>query len=287
MVRVTAGVCAAGLAVLARATAIGHAQLPAPQSPFMLGLLDSTGRLTPLFRYADGNWTAPWQYEPPNPPATLAAIPQSWWPGFSSRDWSVVLPAKRSLVLSGMAKPVDRCSGYRGTTDIQTSFVDRATANGAATVAVAGPVDVHAVDTADLNAGADNLFWRDANQRLRDWLRKLDRSGKQIKLDEAARIPRRSGGPVWELQAWVDERFVRLWFADGPNPFVIFADDGNDEMTARFINPIAAVWLTHKYGQSELLILARYTFYDGGEFAMFRVTSEGVTPVITGAGQGC
>ena len=48
---------------------------------FMLGPLSVDGRFTPLVHFSNGTWSAPWPDNQPLP-ATLDAIPSSWWPGF-------------------------------------------------------------------------------------------------------------------------------------------------------------------------------------------------------------
>ena len=54
---------------------------------FMLGILRPDGILAPLVHYAAGHWTAPWPEDDRRVPESLAAIPESWWPGFSHRPW--------------------------------------------------------------------------------------------------------------------------------------------------------------------------------------------------------
>jgi hypothetical protein len=131
------------------------------------------------------------------------------------------------------------------------------------------------------------MFWRSANSLLREKLQVLGRSAKQIKLDDAARIPRPSGGDVWELEAWIDGRFLRLWSGEGPNSFLAVSDGGDDEKSVRYINPIGAMWIDDASSEGELLVLARYSFWDGGEFAIFRITNDGAEPLVTAAAAGC
>jgi hypothetical protein len=251
----------------------------------MLGLVGATGVLSPLFLYEDGKWTAPWPHMSEAPPSRVADIPNSWWPGFSAQSWSLLLPVKRPLELRSMVK--HSICGDDWLTDVQTNYVENSPAPHFVGVAATGSVDVFAVESADLNAKPTDVFWQNAKAQLNGWLRKLGRHPKQIKLDEAARIPRPDGTHVWELQAWIDGRFLRVWAGDQKEDFVVAFDGGDDEKRVRYINPIAAIWLRHDFSDPDLLILSRYSFYDGREFAIFRITSDGVAPVITGYGGGC
>jgi hypothetical protein len=67
-----------------------HSQSAHP--PFMVGVLQSDGVLIPVARFEAGEWTAPWPEDERVAPASLAAIPNSWWPGFSDREWTTALP---------------------------------------------------------------------------------------------------------------------------------------------------------------------------------------------------
>ena len=122
------------------------------------------------------------------------------------------------------------------------------------------------------------------HRRCRRWCR--DRAPSR---NLATLIPRPGGGFVWEFQAWVDNnQFVRIWDSDQPGKqFLIFADGGDDDRSTRYIRPIGAVWLTDQPGEQDFLILAWHSVYDGGEYSMFRITSEGITELITGGGGGC
>jgi len=58
-----------------------HSQSAHP--PFMVGVLQSDGVLIPVARFEAGEWTAPWPEGDGGAPPSLAAVPDSWWPGFS------------------------------------------------------------------------------------------------------------------------------------------------------------------------------------------------------------
>jgi hypothetical protein len=281
-------------AVFLAATVITGQPERKPQAPIMLGVLNQDGAMLPLFRYARGEWTAPWQYAATAPPASVAAIPASWWPGFSRRGWSIGLPkSTRPLVIRRIAKVRLYCNDVIG---VQTDYVDDPPyvarwdhAPGTVGVAAVGPVTVHAVASMNQFSDSNNPQWHAADERLRDWLQRKRQPFTEVRLEFATRIPRSTGGDVWELQAWVDnKRFVRIWYSDGPvEPFMIFVDGGGDELAARGIEPIGAVWITNQRGEQDLLILARHTGWEGGEYAMFRIRSKGITELISDAASGC
>jgi hypothetical protein len=81
--------------------------------------------------------------------------------------------------------------------------------------------------------------------------RAIGRPATKVEWISSANIPLPYGGDVLELQAWVDGHFVR------------------------------------ERGERPLLVLAWHSFYDGGEYSLFRIGTEGITELISGAGGAC
>src|SRR5437762_13431825 len=97
-----------------------HSQSAHP--PFMVGVLHSDRVLIPVARFEAGEWTAPWPADDRVAPASLATVPDSWWPGFSGRRWTTALPGgSRSLT---PLQPVTVAAGCQKVVGLKTDYVN-------------------------------------------------------------------------------------------------------------------------------------------------------------------
>lgn len=264
-------------------------------SPFMLGLLYDNGVLQPLFHFAAGSWTTPWPTEggvPVQPPrlelpASIGLVPPTWWPGLESSTWSVVLPdGRRSLRL---VKPT---SIYAGCGDlapaIQTDFPGGRRPADSATVvrvgpAVAGHVIVRLATTVDAH-GPPGPVWRQGVARLWSAARRHDRTTEGLTPQSVSRIPAQGGGVIWSAVALSSGRVVTLWESTGGSPFEHFVDRATepDHELSGVITPIASLW-----GLGRLTLLVREQGFDGGQFAIVALTSEGARTLAVAGGGSC
>jgi hypothetical protein len=89
--------------------------------PFMVGVLQSDGVLIPVARFEAGEWTSPWPEDERVAPASLAAVPESWWPGFSGRTWSVSLPGGSRAF--SLLQPTTIAAGCQKVVALKTDYV--------------------------------------------------------------------------------------------------------------------------------------------------------------------
>jgi hypothetical protein len=260
-----------------------------PHAPFMVGVLNSDGVLEPLAIFNGGKWTAPW----PGPgdgspvPASVTAIPRSWWPGFSAQGWRAALPiGERTLRITAALKVKAGCDDAVA---LKTDFknnppVDALRYEHRIGIAATGPVVLRYVKAIDINGPQDD-DWKAGEQKLYDVLRLMKRPTAGLITETVARIPREDGGDIWEVEALGDQRFVRLWTSDSQSEhFVIISDSAAaaDHESVGSLTPLGAIW-----GLDRLTIVAWDHGYDGGQYAIVKIAAEGVQSVLSAGGGSC
>jgi hypothetical protein len=255
--------------------------------PFMVGVLHSNGVLVPLARFEAGKWTAPWPGDDRVAPASLAAIPHSWWPGFSANKWAAALPSEsRSLTVQ---KPTTIAAGCQKAVALTTDYVNAPPIGDTRYVhpiatAAAGNVAIRAVRTLDVDSPRD-AEWNAAERKLFDTLGAMNRPKDGLLLQFASRIPREDGGEVSLYEAVSDRRFVRLFVSDNERGhFVLLKDSATDrdrEMVGALI-PLGAIW-----GLDRLTMLAWEQGFDGGRYSIVTISAEGLSSMISAGGGGC
>jgi hypothetical protein len=123
--------------------------------------------LIPVARFKAGEWTAPWPERDGVAPASLAAVPDSWWPGFSGRTWLK--------------------TDYVNSPSIGDSRYVHPIA-----IAAAGDVTLRAVSTLDVNSPKD-AEWAAAERQLFDTLEAMKRPTTGLLLQYRSRITRERG----------------------------------------------------------------------------------------------
>jgi hypothetical protein len=253
----------------------------------MVGVLYSDGVLIPLARFEGGQWTAPWPDGDLVAPSSIAAIPDSWWPGFSAQKWVAALPdGSRSLTI---LQPTTIPAGCQKAVALKTDYVNAPPVGDSRyvhpiAIAAAGEVAIRAVRTLDVNSPKDTE-WKAAEQKLFDILEGMNRPTGDLLLQYVSRIPREDDGDVSLLTAVSDQRFVRVIVSDnGRGHFVMLKDSATDrdrELVGA-LTPLGAIW-----GVDHLTVLGWEQGYDGGRYSIVTITAEGLSWMISAGSRGC
>jgi hypothetical protein len=262
-----------------------HSQSVHP--PFMVGVLQSDGVLIPVARFEAGEWTAPWPEGDGVAPASLAAVPDSWWPGFSGRTWSASLPGgSRALTL---LQPTTIAAGCQKVVGLKTDYVNSPPIGDSRyvhpiAIAAAGDVTLRAVRTLDVNSPKD-AEWAAAERQLFNTLEAMKRPTTGLLLQYRSRILREEGGDVSLFEAVGERRSVRLIVSDNERgQFVMLKDAAasRDRELVGALTPLGTIW-----GLDRLAVLAWEQGYDGGRYSIVTITAEGLSWMISAGARGC
>jgi hypothetical protein len=253
----------------------------------MVGVLQSDGVLIPVARFEAGEWTAPWPEGDEVAPASLAVVPDSWWPGFSGRTWSASLPGgSRALTL---LEPMTIAAGCQKVVALKTDYVNLPPIGDSRYVhpigiAAAGDVILRPVSTLDVNSPRD-AEWAAAERQLFNTLEAMKRSTTGLLLQYRSRIPREEGGDISLFEAVGERRSVRLIVSDNERgQFVMLKDAAasRDRELVGALTPLGTIW-----GLDRLAVLAWEQGYDGGRYSIITITAEGLSWMISAGARGC
>ena len=273
--------CALAIALLALAPGARSAGQSRTHPPFMIGLLESDGVLTPLARFERDTWTTPWPWVPTEL-SSLADIPEQWWPGFSRARWRVALAGgPRALRITRAGQTAVDCGavGAALMTDYRDGGGNREVQR--VGIAAAGVVKVHAVAIFD----STSPRWGDVERRFRSELRRIKRSALGMDLRIGARIPA-PNGEVWMFEGRSADYQIRLWSgrSAGHEIHVVKQEMiGPDPLISPItIGPIGAIW-----GLEHLALLVAEQGWEGGNYAVLSITPGEVLTLVGAGSFGC